>query len=307
MARRRKGRAINGWLIVDKPKDMTSTHAVGIVKRVLNAQKAGHGGTLDPLATGILPIALGHATKTVPFVMDAQKRYRFTVRFGFATDTDDSDGEPIKTSQARPGDAALEAVLPKYVGTIMQRPPIYAAVKIDGERAYDLARRGEAVEPEPREVRIDSLEMIERVDADHAIFEITSGKGVYVRSLARDIGEELGCFAHISQLRRLAVGAFGEEEAVPLDALRQIVEDETLPQVLVPLNAALAGIPAFALTEPQTQRLLAGQSVRIAPKLLPGDIEDGATVKALSGDEVIALTRLEGIDLKPMRVFANAP
>lgn len=305
MGRRRKGVAINGWLVIDKPQDVTSTQVVGIVKRLLNAQKAGHGGTLDPLATGILPIALGHATKTVPYVMDAAKRYRFTMRFGQATDTDDSEGQVISTSDMRPDDASIQEALPDFLGQILQRPPSFAAVKIDGERAYDIARRGDKVELEPRAVRIDEFEFIERVDADHAIFEITSGKGVYVRALARDLGEQLGCFAHISQLRRLEVGDFGEDEAVPLDALRQIVENETLPQVLVPVNAALAGIPAFALTEPQAQRLQSGQSVRIAPKLLPGDIDEGATVKALSGSELVALTRLEGIDLKPLRVFIN--
>lgn len=305
MGRRRKGVAINGWLVIDKPQDVTSTQVVGIVKRVLNAQKAGHGGTLDPLATGILPIALGHATKTVPYVMNAAKRYRFTMRFGQATDTDDSEGQAVKRSDRRPGNIEIEQALPEFKGRIMQRPPSYAAVKINGERAYDLARRGEAVVPEPREVRIDEFEMIERVDADHAVFEITSGKGAYVRSLARDLGEKLGCFAHISQLRRLEVGAFGVREAVPLDALRQIVEDESLPQVLVPIHVALAGIPAFALTGPQAQRLQSGQSVRVAPKLLPGGISEGATVQALSGQELIALTRLEGADLKPLRVFAN--
>lgn len=305
MARQRKGLPINGWLIIDKPQDVTSTQVVGIVKRVLNAQKAGHGGTLDPLATGILPIALGHATKTVPYVMDAMKRYRFTVRFGAATDTDDREGQITQTSETRPSDAQIVAALPDYLGSIMQRPPCYAAVKIDGERAYDIARRGDKVELDPRPVHIFSYEMIERVDPDHAVFEITSGKGAYVRALARDLGEQLGCFGHISELRRLEVGAFGVDEAVPLDALRQIVEDETLPQVLVPVNAALAGIPAMALTEPQAQRLQSGQSVRIAPKLLPGDIGDGATVKALVGSELIALTRLDGVDLKPLRVFTN--
>lgn len=305
MGRRRKGVAINGWLIIDKPQDVTSTQAVGIVKRVLNAQKAGHGGTLDPLATGILPIALGHATKTVPYVMDATKRYSFTMRFGSSTDTDDSEGKITRTSEKRPTDQEIEAALPDYLGTIMQRPPCYAAVKVAGERAYDIARRGDEVVLEPRQVRLDQFELIERVDVDHAIFEITSGKGVYVRALARDLGEQLGCFAHICQLRRLEVGAFGEDEAVPLDALRQIVEDETLPQVLVPVSAALAGIPAFALTEPQAQRLQSGQSVRISPKLLPGTVDEGSTVKALSGSDLIALTRLEGADLKPLRVFTN--
>jgi len=305
MARRRRGLPIHGWLVIDKPQGMTSTQVVGAVRRCTQAAKAGHGGTLDPLATGILPIALGHATKTVRYVMDAAKRYRFTVRFGVATDTDDAEGKAVAHSDRRPRDAEITAALGDFLGVIDQRPPRYAAVKIDGERAYDLARRGEIVELAPRPVRIDEFEMIRRDDLDHATFEISCGKGAYVRALARDIGEQLGCLAHVTELRRLEVGAFGEDEAVTLDALRQIVEAETLPQILVPLDVALAGIPAMALTEPQAHRLMSGQPVRIAPKLLAGEVCEGGTVKATSHGELIALTRLEGVDLKPVRVFSN--
>lgn len=208
---RRSGRRIDGWLVVDKPKGITSTHVVNIVKRLTQAQKAGHGGTLDPLATGVLPIALGEATKTVAYIMDALKRYRFTVRFGEARNTDDAEGEVVATSDRRPADEEIEAALPAFVGEIMQRPPSFAAVKIGGERAYDLARRGERVELEARPITIHSLLLVERSDPDHATFEAVCGKGAYVRALARDLGERLGCYAHVSELRRLSVGPFDVE------------------------------------------------------------------------------------------------
>ena len=191
MSRRRKGRRINGWLIIDKPSGITSTAVVGRIKRLTDAAKAGHGGTLDPLATGILPIALGEATKTVMYVMDAAKRYRFTVRFGASTTTDDSEGGVLKTSDDRPTDAAIEAYLPDFTGTIMQRPPDFAAIKIQGERAYDIARRGDVVDLPERPVRIDELVLVERPDADHAVFEAACGKGAYIRALARDLGERV--------------------------------------------------------------------------------------------------------------------
>ncbi len=305
MARRKRGGLrINGWLVIDKPQGMTSTHVVNVVKRLTNARKAGHGGTLDPLATGILPIALGEATKTVAYVMDAPKRYRFTMRFGEARDTDDAEGQVIATSERRPEDAEIVAALPAFTGTIMQRPPIFAAVKVGGERAYDLARRGETVELEPRPVRIDAFELVERPSPDTAVFEVTCGKGAYVRALARDLGETLGCLAHIEELRRLAVGPFDLEIAISLSALEQIVEDETLPQVLTPVATALAGIPALAVTEPQALRMRSGHAIRIAPALLPEAADEGDTVRVMQGGELVALARLEGAELSPVRVFS---
>lgn len=299
----RKGRPVNGWLIIDKDAGITSTRVVGVVKRLTQAQKAGHGGTLDPLATGILPIALGEATKTVPYVMDSRKAYRFTVRLGEARDTDDAEGAVTGRSDSRPGDADIRAALPAFTGLIQQRPPVYAAVKVQGERAYDLARRGESVALEPREVRIDELRLVERLDADNLELEMTCGKGAYVRAVARDLGERLGCLAHVIQLRRTAVGPFGLDQATTLAALEQIVADDSLLQILVPVATALAGIPALAVTEPQAFRLLAGQPIVVSPQLVTGTAADGATIKVLRGGALLALGRLEGPELVPLRVF----
>lgn len=303
MSRRRKGKRINGWLIIDKPPGITSTAVVARVKRLTDAAKAGHGGTLDPLATGILPIALGEATKTVMYVMDAAKRYRFTVRFGGSTTTDDSEGEVLRTSDVRPSDAEIEAMLPAFTGTIMQRPPDFAAVKIQGERAYDIARRGDVVDLPERPVRIDELVLVERPDADHAVLEAASGKGAYIRALARDLGERLGCLGHVVALRRLQVGPFGAERAVSLDALAEITEADSLPQVLVSVSTALADIPALAVTEPQAARLRSGHPIRISPRLVFGDTVEGGTIKALADGDLVALGQLRDGELCPLRVF----
>jgi len=299
----RKGRPINGWLIVDKDEGATSTWVVGAVKRAINAQKAGHGGTLDPLATGILPIALGEATKTVPYVMDSTKAYRFTLCFGESRDTDDAEGAVTGTSGLRPETAEIEAALGSFVGTIMQRPPDYAAVKIRGERAYDIARRGDVVEIEPREVRIDELRLVERPDADHAVLEMACGKGAYVRAIARDLGRQLGCLAHVTQLRRTRVGPFGLDRAVRLETLERLVADDALPQALVPVATALAGIPALAVTEPQAIRLRAGQPIVVSPQLVDGEVGEGTAIKVLNAGGLVALARLEGAELTPLRIF----
>ena len=308
MSRRRaSGRPINGWLAIDKAEGMTSTHVVAAVKRLTDARKAGHGGTLDPLATGVLPIALGEATKTVPYVMDAAKSYRFRLRFGEQRDTDDATGAVVATSDLRPSDAAIAAALGAFRGPIRQVPPRYAAVKVQGERAYDLARRGETVELAAREVRIDSLDLVAREDADHAAFEMRCGKGAYVRAVARDLGLALGCLAHVAALRRTEVGPFAAAEAISLDSLAGLVADDALPQALVPVATALAGIPALAVTEPQAHRLRAGQAVRVAPALLgwdPPEAAAAATVRAMRAGELIALARLEGAELSPVRVFS---
>ena len=301
--RNRKGVPINGWLVIDKGLGITSTDVVTRVKRLTNAQKVGHGGTLDPLATGILPIAMGEATKTVAYVMDAPKTYEFTLRLGEARDTDDATGAVLRTSEHRPEDAEIRAALGRFRGFIMQTPPTYAAVKIQGERAYDLARRGETVELAPREVRIDELDLVDRPDRDHARFHMRCGKGAYVRAVARDLGEVLGCYAHVSALRRTSVGAFILEQAVTLEALADIVAEETLPQILVPVATALAGIPALAVTEPQALRLRAGQSIRVPLQLIMGEAAPGCTVRAMRSGELVALGRFEEGELAPLRIF----
>jgi tRNA pseudouridine55 synthase len=300
--KRRKGRPINGWLVIDKDQGATSTGVVGAVRRLTHAQKAGHGGTLDPLATGVLPIALGEATKTVPYVVAATKAYRFEVRFGEARDTDDAEGEVIATSDARPDDAEIAAALGRFRGAVLQTPPRYAAVKVEGERAYDLARRGESVELAPRPVEIHALALVERPTAERAVFEMTSGKGAYVRAVARDLGDVLGCHGHVTALRRLAVGGFRAEDAVTLTTLERLVEDDALPQALVSLTTALADIPALAVTEPQAQRLRSGQPIRAARQLVTGDVE-ADTVRVQLAGEVVALGRFDGDWLAPVRVF----
>ncbi len=221
-ARKPQKQDVHGWVIIDKPVGMTSTFAVSVVKRLFCAKRAGHAGTLDPLASGCLPIALGEATKTVPFVMEGRKSYRFTVRWGEQRDTDDAEGRVIETSPQRPDAAAIAALLPRFLGTIAQVPPRFSAVKIEGERAYDLARDGEAVELEPRPVTIYRLELVETPDADHALFEAECGKGAYVRGLARDMGRALACWGHVSALRRTAVGPFGEPDMISLAELQAL-------------------------------------------------------------------------------------
>jgi tRNA pseudouridine55 synthase len=304
MARaRRKGRPIHGWLSLDKPQGMTSTEAVACVRRITQAAKVGHGGTLDPLATGVLPIALGEATKTVPYIVDGQKHYRFTARLGEARSTDDSEGEVTFQSTSRPTDEAIAQALPAFVGSTLQVPPRFAAIKVAGERAYDLARRGEPVELAARTVEIDRLTLIERPDADHVTLELVCGRGTYVRALVRDLGEMLGCFAHVTALRRLRVGPFRAESAITPETLAQLVADDALPQALVSLPVALQAMPALALTGPQAERLRAGQKVRVAPDLVTGPPAEDGTVRAMAAGQMVALARLQGGQLSPVRVF----
>ncbi len=304
MARARsRGQPIHGWLCLDKPAGMTSTEAVTRVRRITGARKAGHGGTLDPLATGVLPLALGEATKTVAYVMDGRKHYRFTARLGEARATDDAEGEVLATSAVRPTSAEIAALLPRFVGRIEQVPPRFAAVKVEGERAYDLARRGEAVALAPRPVQVERFDLVERPDPDLVIFEVVCGRGTYVRALVRDLGEALGCLGHVVALRRLRVGPFGVAEAVSLTALEQVVADDALPQALLPVGAALGDLPALPLTQPQVDRLRAGQTIRVAPGLLAGAAESDATVRAMAAGRMVALARLHGAELSPVRVF----
>ena len=305
--RKPRGRPLDGWLIIDKPPGLTSTDVVNRVRRIFDAQKAGHGGTLDPLATGVLPIALGAATKTVPYVMDGTKLYRFTLRFGEARDTDDADGQVTATSEIRPTDEQIRAALPAFRGTIMQVPPIFSAVKIAGERAYDMAREGRAPVLEPRPARVDRFELVERPDPDTAVFEVASGKGVYMRSLARDLAQVCGTLGHIAALRRLRVGPFAEAQAIPLDRLRA-AEDiaPASPDLLLPVATALADIPALALTEVEAGDLRHGQAISLVALMgrIPQTADpNGGLARAMAGSRVIGLCRLEDGLLKPERLL----
>ena len=256
--------------MLDKPIGMTSTQAVAVVKRLFQAKRAGHAGTLDPLASGGLPIALGEATKTVPFVMDGRKRYRFTVCWGEERDTDDTEGQVVKTSEIRPTAEAIRALLPQFTGLIEQTPPRYSAIKVQGERAYDLARDGEIVELAPRPVEIHHLSLMEQTDnRPFALFEAECGKGTYVRALARDIGRILGCFGHICGLRRTLVGPFGENDMIPLEQLEALCNraasgEGSLADALLPVETALDDIPALAVTRADAARLHQGPSRFVA-------------------------------------------
>jgi tRNA pseudouridine55 synthase len=297
MARRRKGNPVHGWLVLDKPAGMTSTQAVGRVRRAYNAQKAGHAGTLDPLATGVLPIALGEATKTVPFAVDGEKVYRFTVRWGVETSTDDTEGPARETSPLRPARAGIEAMLPRFIGEILQVPPAFSALKIDGERAYDLARDGETVVLEPRPVVIDELQLVEMPDADTAVFEATCGKGTYVRALARDFGRELGCFGHVCALRRVRVGAFDESRAITIGQLD--AEAAELPPLL-PAEDALQDLIGLTLSSSDAARLARGQAVLVRGRDAP--VLSGMAF-ATSKGRLIALGELARGEFRPTRVF----
>ncbi len=310
--KKKRGRRLDGWLIIDKPSGLTSTDVVNRVRRAFNAEKAGHGGTLDPLATGVLPIAFGAATKTVPYVMDGTKLYRFTLRFGEARDTDDADGAVSATSPARPTDAAIEAALPAFRGVIEQVPPAFSAVKVAGERAYDMAREGRAVVLAPRPARIDRFELVARPSAEEAVFEVASGKGVYMRSLARDLALALGTVGHVAALRRLRVGPFTEAEAIGLDKLLSGVDTAPAsPDLLLPVATALADIPALALTEAEAAGLLHGQAlslVALMGRIPPAADPEGGLARAMAGSRVIGLCRLQDGWLKPERLLSpHAP
>jgi tRNA pseudouridine55 synthase len=305
--RKLRGRPLDGWLIIDKPPGLTSTDVVNRTRRAFDAQKAGHGGTLDPLATGVLPIAFGAATKTVPYVMDGTKLYRFTLRFGQARDTDDADGRITETTQIRPTDEDILAALPAFRGEIMQVPPVFSAVKVAGARAYDLAREGRPATLEPRPARIDRFELVARLDPDHAVFEVSSGKGAYMRSLARDLARACGTLGHVSALRRLRVGAFTEAQAIPLDKL--LVTDDTAPaspDFLLPVVTALADIPALALTEAEASSLRHGQALSLVTLMgrIPAAANpSGGLARAMAGGRVIGICRLADGWLKPERML----
>lgn len=319
--RRKKGRPVSGWLVLDKPHGMGSTDAVSKVKWLFNAEKAGHAGTLDPLASGMLPIALGEATKTVPYVMDGAKVYRFTVAWGEERTTDDLEGIVVRSSEQRPDEAAIRAVLPAYTGVIMQTPPQFSAIKIAGERAYDLAREGETVDIPAREVEIGRFEIVEIADAGHAVFEVECGKGTYVRSLARDIGRELGCFGHISDLRRTEVDPFTTDDLVTFEDIEAAIaaceavetgsggdrrpaagQFQGLDALLLDTGAALDCLPQVKLNEDAAARLRLGNPVIVRGRDAPAEAEEAC---ATSRGRLVAIGAIEAGMFKPRRVFSG--
>jgi tRNA pseudouridine55 synthase len=303
--RKREKRDVHGWIILDKPVGMTSTHAVSIVKRLFAAKRAGHAGTLDPLASGCLPIALGEATKTVPFVMDGRKAYRFSVRWGEERDTDDAEGRVVATSDARASEAEIRELLPQFTGSIEQVPPRFSAIKVDGERAYDMARDGEDVALKPRTVDIHRLDLVEVPDPDSTVFAAECGKGTYVRALARDMGRLLGCHGHVAALRRTGVGPFTEPDMIPLERLESLCHraaagELSLAQVLLPVETALDDIPALAISKADAARLQRGQAVLMRGRDAP--VFRGMIYVTASG-RLIALAEIDRGEIVPKRVF----
>ena len=307
MGRSRKGRPIHGWIVLDKPKGMSSAHAVARVRRIAGAAKAGHGGTLDPLATGVLPVALGEATKTTSWAMAGDKTYRFTLRWGESRDTDDSEGAVTATSEARPAEAEVLAALDRFTGDILQRPPRYSALKLDGRRSYDLARAAVDFDLPERAVTIEALVLLDMPDADRAVFEMRCGKGTYVRSLARDLALALGTVGHAEEIRRLAVGPFAEPDSIPLDRLERLVHSAPAQDYLLPIEAALDDIPAVPVSESQASLLRHGQPVRISARercvIAAERVAEGDTVVAVGEDGAVALARVDNGTIRPTRVI----
>jgi tRNA pseudouridine55 synthase len=300
MARKRKGNKVDGWLVIDKPYNMGSTKVVGKCRFLTKAQKVGHAGTLDPLATGILPIAFGEATKTIPFMMDAKKTYRFTVTWGEERTTDDIEGDVIETSGIRPTQDQILKALPDFIGVIKQRPPIFSAIKIDGKRAYDLARAGEAVEMKEREVEVFDLKLLES-DLQSATFEMECSKGTYVRSIGRDLARKLGTLGYISMLRRTKVGTFDESDTISLEKLEELVHSAPLEEWILNVVTVLDDILALAVTKDQADFLKNGGF--IPSRELPASNRIGELYKAMHDDKIIALCELDEEFLKPVRVF----
>ena len=307
MGRKKKGQPVHGWVCLDKPFEMGSTEAVTKIRRLFDAQKAGHAGTLDPLASGILPIALGEATKTVPFMMEAEKVYRFTINWGVSTDSIDREGEIIGRSDVRPSLEAVRAALPAFVGEIQQTPPRFSAIKVDGQRAYDLAREGADFELESRPVTIHEAELTDAPDADRVELTIRTGKGVYVRSLARDLAAMLGAEGHVSALRRERVGPFSVENAVTLDFLTDLVHSNAAFEGLLPVATALDDIPELAVTDQDAFSLRQGRPIVLLPRqveTLKSRLRDGSrTVSAFQGQTLVALGQMRAGRLEPDRVF----
>lgn len=300
MGRTRKGRDISGWLIVDKPAGLTSTSVVNKVKWALGAKKAGHAGTLDPEATGVLAIALGEATKTVPYITDALKAYEFSVRLGQSTNTDDAEGEVLASSDARPDDADIKAVLGKFVGDIMQVPPKFSAVKIDGQRAYKLARDGEDVDIQARPLWVEELVMTDRPDTDHVTLEMTCGKGGYVRSIARDLGAELGCFGHVQWLRRIWSGPFEAENGITVETIDALAKSPELDNHLLPLELGLSDLPELRCTPEAAAKMRNGNPAMV----IASNVEYGDECWASLDGKAVAVGVYKSGELHPSRVFA---
>ena len=304
---RRQKHDVHGWIVLDKAVGMTSTQAVGAIKRLFSCKRAGHAGTLDPLASGCLPIALGEATKTVPFVMDGRKVYRFTVQWGEERDTDDAQGRVVAVSDARPDRTAIEAVIPQYTGTISQVPPQYSAIKIDGERAYDLARDGETVDLQARPVEIHRLNLVNMPDSSTAEFEAECGKGTYVRAICRDLADALGACGHVSDLRRTRVGPFSDKTAVTLEMLEDLGHKARQSEALLPVETALDDIPELAVTEEDAFRLKQGRSIVLVPRqveAVKARLKPGCRiVSAMLGGAIVALCEMRAGRLEPSRVF----
>ena len=306
MGRKHRGKAIHGWIIIDKPGGLSSNAVVGRVRRLTGAAKVGHAGTLDPMATGVLPMALGEATKIVSYLMDGAKAYRFTVRWGEQRDTDDAEGEVVATSDARPAKEQILVVLGNFIGDIEQVPPVFSAIKIEGKRAYALARADQAPEMKPRTIHIEGLKLLSVVDADHAEFEAVSGKGAYMRSLARDLGTALGTVGHIVQLRRIAVGPFDEKQAISLDKLESLRHSAPLSEYLLPVETVLDDIPALALTETEARKLNQGQAIPVLPVASRSPLKNigqGDVVRVMAEGRLVALAKINGGEIRPFRVM----
>ncbi len=300
MAKGKKGLPVSGWLIVDKPAGIGSTQVVGKVRWALNAQKAGHAGTLDPAATGVLAIALGEATKTVPYITDAMKCYRFMVRFGASTSTDDADGQVLRTSDQRPSNEAVMAALSAFRGQIMQVPPQVSAVKVDGERAYDLAREGVEMDLAARPLWVDRLDMLERPDADHVLLDMVCGKGGYVRSVARDLGAALGCLGHVAWLRREWSGPFRADGGLSMDQIEAMARTPELLARVLPLELGLAGLPELVASEAGAVRLGHGN-----PGQVLGHLDYGSECWVSRNGRAIAVGRYLGGEVHPNKVFVQ--
>ena len=301
MARRKKGRDISGWLVIDKPAGMTSTTVVNKVRWAFDAKKAGHAGTLDPDATGVLAIALGEATKTVPYITDALKAYRFTVQLGVSTNTDDAEGEIIASAKIRPTDEEIRAALPAFEGEIQQVPPKFSAVKIDGQRAYALARAGEDIDLAARALFVESLEMTERPDPDHVVLEMICGKGGYVRSIARDLGEKLGCLGHVRQLRRVWSGPFDVKDGISLEKIEILARTDEIDALLMPLEDGLCDLPELPCTAEAAAKLRNGNPGAV----IASDAEFGALAWASHQGKAVAVGVYKAGALYPSRVFAG--
>ena len=304
--KRRSGRPINGWINVDKPVGVTSAACVNRVRRALDAAKLGHAGTLDPAASGVLPVALGEATKTMPYVVNSNKQYAFTINWGERRDTDDDQGRVVETADGRPSESEIRAELPNFTGDISQVPPAYSAIKVDGARAYTLARAGADVTLAPRQISILSFELLDMPDCNYARFAVQSGKGAYMRALARDLAVALGTCGHLSDLRRSAVGPFTETTAISLEKLEELGHSAAAFPTLLPIETALDGIPALALSVKEAAQLRNGQAV---PVLRPQDREqieavgDDGIVLAVEAATPVALARVDGIQIRPVRVL----